>query len=171
MSREIYRGRLIRLDRETASLPDGREVDLDIVHHPGGAVIVALNERREVCLLRQYRHAAGGTIWELPAGCIDPGEADPLATARRELEEEAGVLARDWQPLGPILTTPGFCDEVLHLYLARGLSTTRTDHGVDEVIEVCWLALSEALAMVMDNRIYDAKSIVGLFMARERCPA
>jgi len=166
MSREIYRGRLIRLNRETVSLPNGNDVDLDIVHHPGGAVVAALDEEGKVCMLRQYRHAAGGMIWELPAGCIDPGDPEPIATARRELEEEAGLRARDWQSLGSIYTTPGFCDEVLYLYLARGLERSRTDHGADEQIEVHWLSLAEAMRMVADNVIQDGKTVAGLFKAR-----
>jgi ADP-ribose pyrophosphatase len=168
MSREIYRGRLIRLNRESVSLPNGNDVELDIVHHPGGAVVAALDEDDNVCMLRQFRHAAGGVIWELPAGCIDPDDTEPIATARRELEEEAGLRARDWQSLGSIYTTPGFCDEVLYLYLARGLEGTRTDHGDDEQIEVHWLALADAMRMVADNEIRDGKTVAGLFKARAR---
>lgn len=166
MSREIYSGRLIRLNRETVALPNGTDVELDIVHHPGGAVVVALDDEDNVCLLRQFRHAAGGLIWELPAGCIDPGDTEPLATARRELEEEAGLVARDWRELGSIFTTPGFCDEVLYLFLARDLRETSTDHGDDELIEVHWLRFSDALRMVMDNEIRDAKSVSGLLKAQ-----
>lgn len=166
MSCEIYSGRLIRLNRETVALPNGTDVELDIVHHPGGAVVVALDDEDNVCMLRQFRHAAGGVIWELPAGCIDPGDAEPLATARRELEEEAGLVARDWRELGSIFTTPGFCDEVLYLFLARGLRETSTDHGDDELIEVHWLRFPDALRMVMDNEIRDAKSVSGLLKSR-----
>lgn len=166
MSREIYRGRLIRLDRESVSLPDGREIELDIVHHPGGAVVAALDDAGQVCMLRQYRHAAGGVIWELPAGCIDSDDDEPLSTARRELEEEAGLVARDWQSLGSIFTTPGFCDEVLHLFLARDLEETATDHGEDELIEVKWMPMAEALRRVMDNDIRDGKTVAGLFKAQ-----
>ncbi len=166
MSREIYSGRLIRLNRETVTMPNGAAVELDIVHHPGGAVVVALDDEDNVCLLRQFRHAAGGVIWELPAGCIDPGDTEPLATARRELEEEAGLVARDWRELGSIFTTPGFCDEVLYLFLARDLRETSTDHGDDELIEVRWLRFSDALRMVMDNEIRDAKSVSGLLKAQ-----
>lgn len=166
MSREIYSGRLIRLNRETVALPNGTDVELDIVHHPGGAVVVALDDEDNVCLLRQFRHAAGGVIWELPAGCIDPGDTEPLATARRELEEEAGLVARDWRELGSIFTTPGFCDEVLYLFLARDLRVTSTDHGDDELIEVRWLRFSDALGMVMNNEIRDAKSVSGLLKAQ-----
>jgi len=166
MIHRIHDGRLIQLDQETVALPNGKEVTLDIVHHPGGAVITALNEERQVCLLRQYRHAAGGTIWELPAGCIDPGDSTPLVTARRELEEEAGVVAEHWRELGSIFTSPGFSDEVLYLYLAWGLRETRTDHGADELIEVHWLAFDEALRMIDSNDIRDGKTVAGLLKAR-----
>jgi ADP-ribose pyrophosphatase len=142
-------------------------VELDIVHHPGGAVIVALNDDLDVCLLRQFRHAAGGTIWELPAGCIDPKDDSPLATARRELEEEAGLVAGDWRELGSIFTSPGFCDEVLYLFLARELKSTRTDHEEDELIEVHWLGFDEALRMVTDNDIRDGKTVAALLKAKE----
>lgn len=165
-TKNIYYGRLIHLNQETVSLPNGNEVMLDIVHHPGGAVVVALDENNNVCLLRQYRHAAGGTIWELPAGCIDQADPEPLATAKRELQEEAGLVADDWRDLGSIFTTPGFCDEVLYLYLAQGLTETRTDHEDDELIEVHWKPFEEALAMVADNTIRDGKSVAGLLKAR-----
>jgi ADP-ribose pyrophosphatase len=164
-SRALYSGRLIQLDQETVSLPNGNEVTLDIVHHPGGAVVVALDDDGNVCLLRQYRHAAGGTIWELPAGCIDKEDAGPLVTAKRELEEEAGLVAAEWRDLGSIFTTPGFCDEVLYLYLARHLTKTRTDHNDDELIEVHWKPFGKALAMVTDNTIRDGKSVAGLLKA------
>lgn len=165
-SKTLYDGRLIRLNQETVSLPNGKEVALDIVHHPGGAVVVAMDENDNVCLLRQFRHAASGTIWELPAGCIDPDDREPLLTAKRELEEEAGFVAGRWQDLGSIFTSPGFCDECLYLYLARDLTETRTEHGEDELIEVHWLPFAKALDMVADNTIHDAKSVVGLLKAR-----
>ncbi len=167
MIRRIYDGRLIHLNQETVTLPGGREVELDIVHHPGGAVITALNDKKDVCLLRQFRHAAGGVIWELPAGCIDPEDESPLDTGRRELQEEAGLVATDWQDLGSIYTSPGFCDEVLHLFLARDLDHTATDHEEDELIEVHWLHFEEAVRMVMNNEIRDAKTVAGLLKTRE----
>lgn len=167
MIRRIYDGRLIRLNQETVTLPDGREVELEIVHHPGGAVIVAVNDNYEVCLLRQFRHAAGGEIWELPAGCIDRGDVSPLATARRELEEEAGLKAAEWRELGSIFTSPGFCDEVLYLYLARDLTATGTSHEDDELIEVHWFSLDEAMRMLRENVIRDAKTVAALLKAKE----
>lgn len=159
---EIYSGRLIKLYREHVELPGGGVALLDIVRHPGGAVIAPLNEDNEICLLKQFRHAAGGVIWEMPAGCIDPGEM-PLQTAKRELREETGLIANSWTALGHILSTPGFCDEVLHLYLARDLVADNTSHGRDEIIEVHWLPVDMAMAMAHKGEISDAKTLALLF--------
>ncbi len=160
----VYRGRLITLGLETVELLNGRRVQLEIVRHPGGAVVVALSRARQVCLLHQHRHAAGGRIWELPAGTIDPGETPPQ-TAARELREEAGVAAAHWQDLGSILPSPGFCDEVLHLYLAQGIERVHTDHQHDELIDVHWVDFDEAVKMAHNGDIRDAKTLVGLFRA------
>ena len=163
----IYRGRLITLALEKVTLPDGRGLELEVVKHPGGAVISAIDENDQVCLLRQYRHAADASIlWELPAGCIDPDDASPLATAKRELEEEAGVVSAQWNELGSILTSPGFCDEVLHLFLARSLTFVASRHEEDEIIEVHWLDLEQALTMATNGEITDAKTVAGLFRAK-----
>src|SRR5215470_19402345 len=115
-----------------------------MVHHPGAAAIVAVDAGGEVTLLRQLRHAAGGFIWEVPAGTLAPGEA-PAACARRELREEAGLLAGQWTALGSILTTPGFCDERIHLFLARRLSEAVQSLDPDEVLTVTRVPLRRAL--------------------------
>ena len=129
---------MVDLGIETAVLPDGRPLTLEIIRHPGGAAAVALDEQRRLCLLRQYRHAAGGWIWELPAGKCEQGE-DPLFTAQRELQEEAGLCAASWHKLGTTLTSPGFCDEVIHLYLARDLSTVPQQPESHELLESHWI--------------------------------
>jgi len=165
--RIVYRGRIIDLAIETARLPDGREIELERVRHPGGAAIAAVDTDDRVCLLRQYRHAAGGWIHELPAGRLEPDEA-PLATARRELIEEAGVEATEWDSLGTMLSTPGFCDEILHLFLARDLRPVGTRHEASEAIEVHWVPFADALRMAVGNEITDAKSVVALFRAAVR---
>ena len=118
--REVFRGRVIRLTVEQVPLPNGTVASLEIAHHPGGAAIVAIDNQNRVCLLRQYRHAAGGWVDELPAGKLDAGEA-PLVCAKRELEEEAGMRAMHWTPLGSFLTSPGVLTEAIHLFLSRGL--------------------------------------------------
>ncbi len=155
---------MVDLGIETVGLPDGRELSLEVVRHPGGAAVVALDSRGWVCLVRQYRHAAGGWIWEIPAGKLDPGEA-PLDTARRELEEEAGMQAGAWSPLGSILPTPGFCDEEIFLYLARGLTEVGTRHGEQELIEVHWRPFEDALKDARSGKIRDGKTVAGLFRA------
>lgn len=160
----IYQGRIVRLDLEEVRLPNGVTAELEIVHHPGGAAAVALDERLNVCLLRQYRHAAGGWLWELPAGKLDPGEA-PLATASRELEEEAGLRAARWEPLGRMLSSPGVFTEVIHLFLARKLTPVPTATETHELIEVHWLPFAEALDRARRGEIVDAKTVVGLFRA------
>lgn len=168
-ARNLYKGRLIQLGIESADLPDGSRLELEIVRHPGGAVVVALDDANQVCLLKQFRFAAGATfIWELPAGCIDKEDQSPLITARRELEEEAGLVAADWIPLGSILTSPGFCDERLHIFLARDLSRVPTRRERHEFIEVHWLPLQQAIEMASgEGEISDAKTVIGLFRAQQ----
>lgn len=162
----IHKGPVVDLGLERFTLPDGRPYQLEVVRHPGGSAVVALNGNNEVCLLRQYRHAGGGWLWELPAGKHDPRET-PETTARRELEEEAGLQAGDWRRLGEVLTTPGFCDEVIHLFLARDLRVTATRHQDNEFIEVHWKPFVQALEWVRSGRIRDGKSMLGLLLAAD----
>lgn len=164
MSRRMYSGRVVSLDLEQVVLPNGDAIELEIVRHPGGAAIVALDEHDRVCLLRQYRHAAGGWLWELPAGKLDPDEA-PLATARRELVEEAGVAASNWNSLGEVISSPGVFTEVVHLFLAQALSPAAAapEHG--ECFETNWVPRSEALHRALTGDIRDAKTVIGLLRA------
>jgi ADP-ribose pyrophosphatase len=166
-TRSIYAGKMVSLGIESLILPDGQPLELEIVRHPGGAATVAANRRGEVCLLRQYRHAAGGWLWEIPAGKIDPGES-PAETAARELAEEAGLIAGAWEPLGSCLTTPGFCDEIIHLFLARELDHVPAQPETHEMIEVHWLPYRQALGMVRDGTIRDAKTMLGMMLAGDR---
>src|SRR5689334_1526730 len=141
---EIFRGRIITLRQEHVTLPTGGQVTLEIVHHPGAAAIVAVDDDGTVALIRQYRHAAGGFIWEVPAGTLGVNEP-PADCARRELEEETGLVAAQWTALGSILTTPGFCDERIHLFLARGLRETKASLEDDEVLTVSRVPMAQAL--------------------------
>ena len=159
--RTVFTGKIIRLATETVRLPNGATAEFEIVHHPGGAAIVALDSDGRVCLLRQYRHALHAWLWELPAGKLDGGEP-PLACAQRELVEEAGREARRWDALGRIVSSPGIFTEVIYLYLARDLVPVPTQAEEHEVFEVHWLAWPEALAMAGRGEIEDAKTLAGL---------
>lgn len=165
--RNIYRGKVLELNIERVKLPNGEIAELEIAHHPGGAVVVAVDASEHVCLLRQFRHAAGGWITELPAGKIDNCEP-PLACAQRELAEEAGVTARQWDPLGQLFSSPGVLTEVIHVFLARGLTPCDADPGQHEVFETRWVPMAEAVALAADGRLQDAKTITGLIWAQTR---
>lgn len=160
----VYRGKIVDLCLEKVTLPNGAQAELEIVHHPGGAAVVALDRDDRVCLLRQFRHAAGGWLWELPAGKLDAGEP-PLTTAQRELQEEAGIRAANWEPLGKIISSPGVFTEVVHLFLARELDGVPAAAEEHEVFEVHWLAFADALARARSGEITDAKTLAGLFRA------
>jgi ADP-ribose pyrophosphatase len=165
-----YRGRIVTMNVETVTLPNGARDRLDIVRHPGGATVVALDDAERVCVLRQYRHAAGGWIWELPAGKLEPGEA-PEDCARRELIEEAGRAAQRWDSLGRYFSSPGVFTEVIHLFLARGLETVPQAHEPHEVIEVHWVPLEEAWRKAVDGEYTDGKTLVGVLRAHARLMA
>lgn len=162
----IYTGRVIQVNIERVRLPNDEVADLEIMHHPGGAAVVAVDENERVCLLRQFRHAAGGWLWELPAGKIDNREP-PTQTAHRELEEEAGMQAAEWRSLGEYLSSPGVFTEVIHLYLARKLTPVAMRPEAHEVFEVHWRPFRDVLAMAYGGELRDGKSLVGVFRAAE----
>jgi ADP-ribose pyrophosphatase len=149
---------------EKVELPNGKTIDIDLVRHPGASAVVPFVSDDEVLLLRQYRHAAGGTLWEVPAGKLDPGEA-PEACARRELEEEAGCRAGRIEPLGAIWCSPGFTDERIHLFAAFDLAEVPQRLDDDEVIELERMSFARALELVWSNELSDAKSALALLQA------
>ena len=161
MKTQIYAGRVVTLNVETVTLPNGVTVDLEIIHHPGAAAVVPMKDQETVVLIRQYRHAAGGFILEIPAGKLNPGE-DPRDCAARELEEEIGYRAGAFELLTSVLTTPGFTDEVIHIYRGTGLIKGRQNLGHDEVLEVIEMPLAEAIRAIHKGTIRDGKTIVGL---------
>jgi 8-oxo-dGTP pyrophosphatase MutT (NUDIX family) len=165
--RKVYEGKVLRLNIERVTLPNGAVAELEIAHHPGGACIVALDREDRVCLLRQFRHAAGGWITELPAGKLDEREP-PLACARRELAEETGMTAVRWDDLGYFFSSPGVFTEVIHVFLARGLTPCPAAPEQHEVFEAHWLPLDQALAQASDGTLRDAKTITGLLWAATR---
>jgi ADP-ribose pyrophosphatase len=153
---------VVDLGVEHASLPNGVEIDLAVIRHPGAAAIVALDGEGNLALLHQFRHAIGGYLWEVPAGCRNAGET-PLQCAHRELAEEAGLAARRWDHLGTIVTIPSFCDERIDLYLARDLEAATGALDVDEVIRVEKRSVADAMKMIRDGEIVDAKTIAALY--------
>lgn len=165
-SRRVYSGRVVRLDVDTVQYPDGSTGQLELVRHPGAAAVIpyASDPRGEdptILMIRQFRYAAGGPLWEIPAGTLSPGET-PEACARRELREEAGVTAERVERLTSIFTTPGFTDEVIHLFWASGLRAGAPAREHDEFIEVVPRPLSQVLTGIRDGQIRDAKSIVAI---------
>lgn len=162
----VYHGKIINLNLEQVLLPNGKDIELEIVHHPGGVAVLAVDSEAHLCLIRQYRHAAGGWLWEIPAGKLEPGEA-PELTAQRELLEEAGVEAGHWQKLGHTVTSPGILTEVIHLYRADTLTHKTHAHEDEELIEIHWFPLEEIEEMVRQGTIIDAKTLVGLYLFKQ----
>ncbi len=166
-SRPVHRGRVFELYSDRVVLSDGTAVDMDVIRHPGAAAIVPVNADGRLLLLRQYRYAVNREIWEIPAGTLEPGEA-PLDCARRELEEEAGVVAGAWYPLGTITSLPGYSDEQIYLFMAGELSQTLQNPDPDEFLSVHEISREDAMAMIYRGDIQDAKTVAGLFMAENR---
>jgi ADP-ribose pyrophosphatase len=163
-SREVYRGKIVRLSVDRVELPNGNVCDLEMIRHPGAAAVVPVDDQENVLLVRQYRYAASGWIYEVPAGKLDEGE-DPAHCAAREIEEEVGVTARRWTPMGWVWTTPGFTDERIWLYLATGLETGRQSLQQDEVLRIERLPLADAVERARCGEIRDAKSVCALLRA------
>ena len=162
----IYKGRVINVYKDNVTLPNGKTVDMDVVRHPGAAAIVAVTDEKNIFLLKQFRYVIGDYIWEIPAGTLESGEA-PLDCAKRELIEETGVCARSWKTLGEMTPAPGYTDERIHVFLAQQLIPAKQNLDPDEIIDVHQVPFDNALAMIRDGRIADAKSITGILMARD----
>ena len=159
--KNIYKGKVVVLNVDRVTLPNGATVDLEVIRHPGAAAIVPMKDDETVILIRQFRHAAGGFIYEIPAGKLNPGE-DPRDCAARELEEEIGYRASSFELLTSIFTAPGFADEVIHIYKGTGLTKGRQKLDHDEVLNVVELPIEKAIAQIRDGTIRDGKTIVGL---------
>ncbi|WP_051184641.1 NUDIX domain-containing protein [Desulfatiglans anilini] len=158
---EIYRCRVFRLEREQVVLGNGTEVSLDIIRHPGASAILPLTSDGRLLMLRQYRHAVGGFIWEIPAGTLNPGE-DPLACAHRELAEETGFSARSMEKIGEITPLPGYSDERIHLYVAADLTPAEQRLDEDEWLHVEALPIGRVMEMVREGAIQDGKTLCSL---------
>ncbi len=160
----VFEGRLVKVDRERVALPGGKEAVLETIRHPGAAAVLPFRPDGAVLLIRQFRHAVGEFIVEVPAGKLDPGEA-PETCAQREIEEETGFRAGRLVSLGAIVTTPGFTDEVIWLYEAHDLKPGRQRLERDEVLEVLEMPFVEAAAMAVSGEIRDAKSVCAILRA------
>lgn len=165
-SSRLYSGRIVNLDLDTVRFPDGSTGQLEILRHSGASAVVPFLEPPgdadpRVMLIRQFRHAADGFIWEVPAGRLDGGES-PETCAARELEEETGMRARRLERLTTIHTTPGFTDERIHLFLAEGLEPGAEHREADEFMELHTLRWSEVMRLVRDGAVVDGKTLVSL---------
>jgi len=168
-SRRVYTGKIISVDVDTVRFPDGSTGELEMIRHPGASAIVPFlsdprGEDPQVLMIRQYRYAADGYLYEIPAGRLDQGE-NPRDCAVRELKEETGCTAEHFDHLLTMYTTPGFTDEKIHLFMATGLVAGETKHEVDEFLDLHPMRLSRALEMVEAGEIQDAKTVIGLLFA------
>ena len=159
--RLIFDGKVIRVTLDTVRLENGDTSMREVVHHHGGACIMPVTDNGEVYLVRQFRYALGEEMWELPAGKLEAGE-DPFEAAKRELEEECGVTADEYIPLGCIYPTVGYDSEKIHIWIARGLHATRQHLDEDEFLDVHKLPFDQVLQMVLDNTIRDSKTVAAV---------
>lgn len=164
-TRRIFTGRLVNLEVDRVIEPSGMEVDREIVRHPGAAVVLPVTPEREVLFVRQYRHAAGEWMLEVPAGTIDEGE-EPIETARRELVEEAGYYPHRLEKLAEFFPSPGLVSELMHLYLATELEPREGTQDEDEDLELVKVPLTEALGLEVGRDVRDAKTIISLAFLR-----
>ncbi len=169
-SQRIYSGRVLNLDMDSVRFPNGTTGTLEMIRHPGAsAVLPFLDDPGDpdprVVLIRQFRHAADGFIYEIPAGRLDPGEA-PETCARRELEEETGFQAGQLDHLTTVFTTPGFIDEKIHLYLAATLTRGQHQREADEFMEVCELRWKQVMEMIRTGEIVDGKTLTAILFVQ-----
>ncbi len=162
---EIFDGRILKVHVDKVALPNGKTATREVVDHPGGVGILALDEHNCVPMVSQYRYALGQTVLEIPAGKREPGE-DPFVTAMRELKEEVGAVAEEWIPLGKLLASPGCYNETLYLYLARGLAFGDVQPDEDEFLETQRMPFDELVHRCMDGEIEDAKTVAAVLKAK-----
>lgn len=160
----IHEGGVFRLVKENVTLENNVTVDVDFIEHPGATAIIPFLDDDRIIILNQYRHALRRSIWEIPAGTLDPQESD-ISCAKRELIEETGFSAAEWHNLGEITPVPGYSDERIHIFLARELQPAEQKLDKDELIKVTKVKLQDALDMIARGEIQDSKSISGLYLA------
>ena len=165
-SRLVYDGKLLKVRSDTVRLPDGAAAEREYIAHPGAVAVIAVTDAGELVMERQFRYPLGRDMIEIPAGKIDPGE-DPLATARRELQEETGYTAAEWTHVATINIAIAYSDEHIEIYLAKGLKHEQAKLDDEEFLEVFTLPLATALAWVREGKITDSKTVSGLFWAEK----
>ncbi len=164
-SKTVFRGKAFDVRQDTIDLPDGRSARLDIVAHRGAVTLLPINEKGEILFVRQYRHAAGETILELPAGVMEAGEP-PEACAAREIREETGMAADSLRKIGEFFLAPGYSTELMHAYLAVGLRPDPLQADADEFLSLAPIPIDQAYALAQNGEIRDAKTLATLFLAR-----
>ena len=166
-SQTIFEGHIIKVTLDQAELPNGRLAEREVVYHPGGVCVLALDEDGNVPLVRQFRYPIQELLLELPAGKLDHGDGENvLEGAKRELSEETGLEAAEWTYLGNMLVSPGFCDERLHMYLARDLKRREQHLDEDEFLNVEVLSFDELFRQVMEGTIVDAKTVTAVLKTK-----
>lgn len=163
-SKLVFDGNLLKVYSDKVELPNGKEAEREYIKHPGAVAVVPITEGGKIVLVRQYRYATGKALLEIPAGKLDKGEK-PEECALRELEEETGYVAKKLQKLSSIYTTPGFTDEIIHLYIAENLTFAKQNLDEDEFLNVEIYTKDEVKKMIMDGRINDSKSMLALLLA------
>jgi ADP-ribose pyrophosphatase len=158
----IYQGKVLSLEKMEVLLASGRKTEREIVHHPGAVAILAINEKEEILLERQYRSALKESTWEIPAGKLEPNES-PLKCAQRELLEETGYEAAQWQHLHSIYTSPGFTDEVVHLFLAKKLLLRKANLEFDEEITIRFFREGDWEPFFCTKEIVDGKTLLAFY--------
>ncbi len=166
-TKSVFEGNIIKVRVDTVRLPNGGEGTREIVEHPGGVAVVALDNEQNVYLVRQYRRPFDKIILEIPAGKLDHAGEDPFDCCVRELKEETGLTAERFDYLGAFMVSPGFCREWIHIYLARGLSAGDMNLDPDEFLEVEKLPLSQVMEMIMNNQLEDAKTVIGILKTNQ----
>lgn len=163
----VFNGSVVNVETANVELPNGFILRMEKINHPGGAAVLILDERNRLCFLKQYRCVLDDWLIEIPAGKIDAGE-EPLMTAQRELAEETGIVAEQWESLGSMISSPGVFTERVHLYLARKIiEHRRVETQQDEVYELGWMSLDDAYDQVMDGLIFDAKTVIAICKAKQ----
>ena len=157
----LYRGKIVNLRVDNAELPDGTTALREVIEHPGGVCVAALTDKEELLFVEQFRYPYMETVLELPAGKLEYGE-DPFEAGKRELLEETGAAAKNYRDLGKLYPTPGYCGEIIHMYLAENLTFSEQHLDEDEFLEVRRIPLETAFQMVMRNEIRDSKTQVGI---------